>query len=80
MCIGEYPTNITVDINNVTQDTFSVAKTKSDNQLQMIFRGSIIAPMAGKFIAYVLLSNNGGEFLLKPTFQFGKNFTINDSE
>ena len=73
MCIGEYPTNITVDINNVTQDTFSVAKTKPDNQLQskMIFRGNIIAPMAGKFIAYVLLSNNGGKFLLKPTFQFG---------
>ena len=72
MCIGEYPNNVTVDINNVTQDTFSVAKATSDNQLQLIFRKNImIVPMASTFIFSVLLSNNGGEFLLKPTFQFG---------
>ena len=72
MCIGEYPNNITVAINNVPQDyTFSLWKTKVNNRSQMIFRGNVIVPMAGKFIAYVLLSNNGGEFLLKPTFHFG---------
>ena len=72
MCIGEYPNNITVDINNVTQDTFNVAKATSDNQLQLIFRKNImIVPMASTFIVCVLLSNNGGEFILKPTFQFG---------
>ena len=69
MCIGEYPNNITVDINNVTEDTFSVLKTKSDAQLQV--NALTIVPMAGTFIVCVLLSNNGGEFLLKPTFQFG---------
>ena len=69
MCIGEYPNNITVDINNVTEDTFSVLKTKSDAQLQV--NALAIVPMAGTFIVCVLLSNNGGEFLLKPTFQFG---------
>ena len=69
MCIGEYPNNIIVDINNVTQDTFSVAKI--DNQLQVRFRGDVIVPMASTFIFCVLLSNNGGEFLLKPSFQFG---------
>ena len=72
MCIGEYPNDITVDINNVTQDTFSVAKATSDNQLRVIFRKNImIVPLSGTFIVCVLLSNNGGEFLLKPTFQFG---------
>ena len=76
MCIGEYPSNITVDINNVTQDTFSIAKATSDNQLQLIFRKNIIVPISGTFIVCVLLSNNGGEFLLKPTFQFGKNFNF----
>ena len=69
MCIGEYPNNVTVDINNVTQDTFSVSKATSDNQLRVIFRKNIT--MAGTFIVCVLLSNNGGQFLLKPTFQFG---------
>ena len=69
MCIGEYPYNITVDINNAIQDTFSVSKTKSDKQLQVNIL--TIVPMAGTFIVCVLLNNNGGEFLLKPTFQFG---------
>ena len=69
MCIGEYPNNITVDINNAIQDTFNVSKTKSDNQLQVNVLA--VVPMVGTFIACVLLSNNGGEFLLKPTFQFG---------
>ena len=72
MCIGEYPNNITVDISNVTQDTFSVSKAKSDSQLlQVIFRKNILVPTAGTFIACIFLNNNGGEFLLKPTFQFG---------
>ena len=69
MCIGEYPNNIAIDINNVAQDTFSVSKTKSDNQLQVNIL--TIVPMAGTFNFCVLLSNSGGEFLLKPTFQFG---------
>ena len=73
MCIGEYLSNITVDINNVTQDTFSVAKATSDNQLQLIFRKNIIVPIFGTFVVGVLLSNNGGQFLLKPTFRFSKN-------
>ena len=71
MCIGEYPNNITVDINNVAQDTFNVSETKSDNQLRVNIL--TIVPMAGTFNFYVLLSNNGGEFLLKPTFRFSKN-------
>ena len=71
MCIGEYPNNVTVDINNVPQDTFSISKATSDIQ-QVIFRKNImIVPMASTFIFSVLLGNNGGEFLLKPTFQFG---------
>ena len=72
MCIGEYPNNVIVDINNGTQDTFSLTKATSDNQLQLIFKKNImIVPMASTFIVCVLLSNNGGGFLLKPTFQFG---------
>ena len=69
MCIGEYPYNITFVINNAIQDTFSVSKTKSDNQLQV--NALAIVRMTGTFIVCILLSNNGGEFLLKPTFQFG---------
>ena len=69
MCIGEYPNNITVDINNAIQDTFNVLKKKSDNRLQV--NALAIVPMAGTFIVCVLLNNNGGEFLLKPTFRFG---------
>ena len=72
MCIGEYPNNVTVDINNVTQDTFSVAKATSDNHFQVIFiKNIMIVSIASTFIFSVLLSNNGGEFLLKPNFQFG---------
>ena len=69
MCIGEYPNNTTVIINNTIQDTFSVSKTNSDDQLQV--NVLVTVPMASTFIVGVLLSNNGGEFLLKPTFQFG---------
>ena len=75
MCIGEYPNNITVDINNVTQDTFIVSNTKSE-QLQVNILA--IVPIAGTFNFCVLLSNNGGEFLLKPTFQFSKNSPFYD--
>ena len=69
MCIGEYPNNITVVINNAIQNTFSVSKTLSDAQLQVNALATV--PMAGIFIVCVLLSSNGGDFLLKPTFQFG---------
>ena len=73
MCIGEYPNNITViilDTNNVVQDTPSVPPQVND---ELMISGTVSVPNnLNTFIINVTMSNNGGIFLLTPSFLFGK--------
>ena len=77
MCIGEYPNNITViilDINNEVQDTTSVPTQVND---QLMISGTVSVPNdLHTFIINVTMSNNGGSFLLTPSFVFGKNHIL----
>ena len=73
LCIGEYPTNITVtilDIDNVIQDISNVPLQVND---QLMISGTVTVPNnLDTFIINVSVSSNGGEFLPPPSFVFGK--------
>ena len=73
LCIGEYPNNVTVTIlttNNEIQDSTSIPTQVND---QLMITGAITVPNnLNTFIVNVSLSNNGGEFLPTPSFEFGK--------
>ena len=73
MCIGEYPSKITViilDNNNVVQ-VFNIASQVNDQLIISGGRNSINIPN-DTFRVNVTMSNNGGNFNHVPSFSFGK--------